>query len=108
MDLGIERKAAIVTGGSRGMRREAARALLRAGARVAICARGKDALMQTRDELGRETGGDVIAVICDASVEADIERLVADAVAHFGGVDILVNNAGTMYSGRFERLTDTG
>src|SRR5262245_52903054 len=108
MDLGIERKAAIVTGGSRGIGRETARALLQAGARVAICARGKDALAQTRDQLARETGGEVVAVACDTSVEADIERLVGDAVARFGCVDLLVNNAGTMYSGRFDRLTDRG
>jgi 3-oxoacyl-[acyl-carrier protein] reductase len=108
MDLGIEGKAAIVTGASRGIGRATARKLLEAGARVAICARTKDALEQTRGELQADTGGEVVAVVADSSIEADIERLVAEAAARFGSVDILVNNAGTMYSGRFERLTDRG
>lgn len=108
MDLGIKGRAAIVTGGSRGIGRETARCLLDAGARVTICARTKDALEQTRAELATKTGGDVHAVVADTSAEADIDRLVREATDRFGAVDILVNNAGTMYSGRFEVLTEAG
>jgi 3-oxoacyl-[acyl-carrier protein] reductase len=108
MDLGIQGKAAIVTGGGRGIGREAARRLLEAGARVAICARTESQLAQARAELQATTGGEVLAVVADMAVETDVERLVREATARFGGVDILVNNAGTMYSGRFEALTDAG
>jgi 3-oxoacyl-[acyl-carrier protein] reductase len=108
MDLGIEGKAAIVTGGSRGIGRETARVLLEAGARVAICARHRAPLDEARGELASQTGGEVLAVVADTSVEADVERLVREATDRFGGVDILVNNAGTMYSGRFDVLTDAG
>ena len=50
----------------------------------------------------------MLAVVADMAVDADVERLVREATERFGGVDILVNNAGTMYSGRFETLTDQG
>jgi 3-oxoacyl-[acyl-carrier protein] reductase len=108
MDLGIKGRAAIVTGGSRGIGRETALRLLEAGARVAICSRTQDQLEPTRSELAAKTGGEVLAVVADTSVEADIARLVHETAARFGTVEILVNNAGTMYSGRFDVLTDPG
>jgi 3-oxoacyl-[acyl-carrier protein] reductase len=108
MDLGIEGRAAIVTGGSRGIGRETARALLEAGARVAICARTRETLEEARAELEAKSGGKVLAVVADMAVEGDIERLVGEATRHWGGIDILVNNAGTMYSGRFDALTEAG
>lgn len=108
MDLGIQGRAAIVTGGSHGIGRESARKLLEAGARVTICARNPGPLAETRDELSAKTGGEVHAVVADMAVEADVERLVREATARFGAADILVNNAGTMYSGRFEAMTDPG
>ena len=108
MDLGIRGRAALVTGGSRGIGRETARALLEAGARVAISARSQAPLERTRDELQARTGGEVHAVVADMAAETDVERLVRAATERFGAVDILVNNAGTMYSGRFEALTEQG
>jgi len=108
MDLGIQGRVAIVTGGSRGIGRETARCLLEAGARVTICARTPDALAGTRADLAAKTGGEGHAVVADTSVEADIDRLVREAADRFGAADILINNAGTMYSGRFDALTETG
>ncbi|HEY7365953.1 MAG TPA: SDR family oxidoreductase [Methylomirabilota bacterium] len=108
MDLGIQGRTAIVTGGSRGIGRETARVLLEAGAHVTICARGRETLEQARAELQAKAGGEVLAVVADMAVEADVQRVVREASARGGGVDILVNNAGTMYSGRFAALTDAG
>ena len=108
MDLGIHGRAAIVTGGSRGIGRETARTLLEAGARVVICARTPATLEETRAELQSKTGGEVLSVVADMAVEADAERLVREATERLGGVDILVNNAGQMYSGRFDALTEAG
>ncbi len=108
MDLGIQGRTAIVTGGGRGIGRETAQKLLEAGARVTICARTKATLEDTRDELSAKTGGEVHAVVADMSVAADVERLARAAAERFGPVDILVNNAGQMYSGRFEAMTEDG
>jgi 3-oxoacyl-[acyl-carrier protein] reductase len=106
MQLGLNGKRAIVTGGSRGIGYESARLFLQEGARVLICARDGEKLKAARDALAKETGGDVQAIEADMSKEADVARLVDRAKQLLSGVDILVNNAGTMYSGRFAVLTD--
>jgi len=108
MDLGIKGRAAIVTGGSRGIGREAARQFLEEGVRVMICGRNAETLEKTRAELAAQTGGEIHAVVADTTKEADIARLVDTARQRFGTVDILLNNAGQMYSGRFAVMNDTG
>jgi len=108
MDLGIQGRVAIVTGGGRGIGRETARELLQAGAKVMTCARTADQLARTCSELAEQTGGDVRHVVADMTKPADIQRLVDETLNAFGTVDILINNAGTMYSGRFEEMTDEG
>jgi 3-oxoacyl-[acyl-carrier protein] reductase len=106
MQLGLNGKRAIVTGGSRGIGYETARLFLQEGARVLICARDGDKLNAARDVLSRETGGEVHVIAADMSNEPDVVRVVDAARQQLGGIDILVNNAGTMYSGRFAALTD--
>ena len=108
MDMGIRGRAAIVTGGSRGIGRETARQFLEEGVCVTICGRNAETLERTRTELAKATGGEVHAVVADMTKEADIARLVASTRERFGTVDILVNNAGQMYSGRFAAMTDAG
>lgn len=108
MDMGIKGKSAIVTGGSRGIGREAARQFLEEGVRVTICGRTAESLERTRAELARVTGGEIHAIVADMTKEADIARLVDSAKQRFGTLDILVNNAGQMYSGRFAVLNDAG
>jgi len=108
MDLGIKGRSAIVTGGSRGIGREAARQFLEEGARVLICGRNAETLERTRSELAKATGGEIHEIVADMTRPGDIERLVATAKEKFGSVDILVNNAGQMYSGRFDVMTDAG
>ena len=108
MDLGIRGKAAIVTGGSRGIGRETARQFLDEGVRVLICGRDPETLERTRAELAQATRGEVHALVADTMKEADLGRLVDTARQRFGTIDILVNNAGQMYSGRFDVLTEAG
>ena len=108
MDLGISGRAAIVTGASRGIGREAARQFLEEGVRVMICGRNAETLERARSDLAQSTGGEIHAVVADTSKDADIVRLVDAAKQRFGKVDILVNNAGQMYSGRFNALTEVG
>jgi NAD(P)-dependent dehydrogenase (short-subunit alcohol dehydrogenase family) len=106
MDLGLTGKVAIVTGGSEGIGRATALSLAREGARVAIAARRRDVLQQAADEIRAATGGDVIAVPCDVTDEAQVRALVAQVVERWHGVDILVNNAGTSAAGKFEDVSD--
>ncbi|MGE3344873.1 MAG: SDR family NAD(P)-dependent oxidoreductase [Vicinamibacterales bacterium] len=96
MDLFLSDKVAIVTGGSKGLGFASARALAAEGARVAICARGADALAAAAVELGKLAGreGAVLPVEADVSRAADVERLVAETVRTFGRLDIVVNNVG--------------
>lgn len=108
MDLGIKGRVAIVTGGSRGIGRETARQFLEEGVRVMISGRNAETIQKTRDELAKQTGGDIKCVVADMTREADIEKLVDETVKQFGTVDILVNNAGQMYSGRYAVMTDDG
>lgn len=94
MDLELESKRALVSGGSRGIGRAVARGLALEGASVAILARDPAQLAATAAELGNETGALVVGVVADMTDEAQVERAVAEAVAALGGgIDILVNAA---------------
>jgi 3-oxoacyl-[acyl-carrier protein] reductase len=108
MDLGIKGRVALVTGGSRGIGRETAREFLEAGVKVMTCSRHGDQLEATCKELAQKTGGEIRSIVADTSKEADIKKLVDATLKAYGTVDILVNNAGTMYSGRFDEMTDQG
>ncbi|TAJ17708.1 MAG: SDR family oxidoreductase, partial [Dehalococcoidia bacterium] len=105
MDLGLNGKIVIVTGGSDGIGKASALAMAREGARVAIVARTQDKLDAAAAEI-RAAGGDVIAISCDVMDEAKVKAAVAQVVAKWGGVDILVNNAGTSAARKFEDVTD--
>jgi 3-oxoacyl-[acyl-carrier protein] reductase len=96
VDLGLTDKVAIVTGGSKGLGLASARALVAEGARVAICARGAEALAEAAGALGALAGraGAVLPVQADVSTAADVERLVAETLKTFGRIDIVVNNVG--------------
>jgi NAD(P)-dependent dehydrogenase (short-subunit alcohol dehydrogenase family) len=93
VDLGLNGKRAIVTGGSRGIGKECALALAGEGVHVCIAARTQDALDQTLTEL-EQTGPKAHAVAVDLNMQANCEKVVQETVDRFGGVDILVNNVG--------------
>jgi 3-oxoacyl-[acyl-carrier protein] reductase len=106
MDLGLTGKVAIVTGGSDGIGKAAARALAREGTRVAICARRPDVLQTAAEELRADTGGDVVGIVCDMTNDSQVRQLVTDVFARWGRLDILVNNAGTSSAMPVEVLTE--
>ena len=89
--MNIAGARALITGGSEGIGRGIAEALLAKGAQVAIMARNEEKVAATADAIG------AFAVVGDVAKEKDAERAVATVVEKFGGLDILVNNAGIGY-----------
>ena len=95
-------KSVIVTGASRGIGLECARALHGAGARVILVARGGDALKTIADELGERAH----AVVGDMLDAAAVSRVIAEVRALLQGVpDILVNNAGRFHLAAIENTS---
>jgi 3-oxoacyl-[acyl-carrier protein] reductase len=82
----------VVMGGSRGIGRAIALAFGRAGAAVAICARGAEGLNHARQEL-HSIGATVFATPADLADPEAIARFIPEAAAALGGINILVNNA---------------
>jgi 3-oxoacyl-[acyl-carrier protein] reductase len=106
MDLELTGKVAIVTGGSDGIGKAAATSMAREGAKVAVVGRTQSKLDSAVAEIKSETGGEVIGIATDVSVESEVQAMVAKVVDEFGGVDILVNNAGTSSATTLELMTD--
>ena len=92
MELGLQGKKAIVTGGSRGIGKAIARELAREGVDVAIVARTKDRLEAAAQELSKETGRRVIPLAADVTSRAQVDAMVAQAAAQLGGLHILINS----------------
>jgi NAD(P)-dependent dehydrogenase (short-subunit alcohol dehydrogenase family) len=106
MDLQLEGKIALITGGSEGIGKASAIELAREGAHVAICARRDDVLAAAAEEIRTEARGRVLHRVADVTKADDVRNFVAAAAAEFGGVDILVNNAGTSAARAFEQVDD--
>lgn len=94
MDLGLKDKVAIVTGSARGLGAATARRLAEEGAKVVITDIQVELAQATAAAL-RADGLAAHCVIADITKADDVQRLVSETVAHFGGLHILVNNAGS-------------
>jgi NAD(P)-dependent dehydrogenase (short-subunit alcohol dehydrogenase family) len=106
MELGVQGKVAIVTGGSDGIGKATARILAAEGAKVAICARTAEALESAAAEVRAATGGTILAVPADVTKPEDLDRLLARVQAELGPPTLLANNAGTSAAGAFPTVTD--
>src|SRR5215213_1265033 len=92
MDLGLQGKHAIVTGGSRGIGKAIARELAREGVDVAIVARNKADLEATARELAAETNRRIVPLAADVTSKDQVDRMVSQAAQQLGGLHILVNS----------------
>ena len=102
----IEGRAALVTGGSRGLGAALGRELARLGARVALVARGNEELERAAAEI-RGRGGIAHAVPGDLGDKRDIHRIAGAAAALVGPVDLLVHNASALGPTPLRLLLDT-
>ncbi len=99
-------RVALVTGGARGIGRATAIRLARGGARIAINYKGNQAAAEEAKRLVEEAGSTATIIQGDVSIEADVDRLVKEALAFGGGkIDILVNNAGITRDDLLIRMT---
>src|SRR5262245_30470037 len=106
MEISLANRAAIVTGGSKGLGYAIAKRFTASGADVVIAARGQAALDEAVKSISASTRGRVIGIQGDVARPEDIRKIYDAAVQAFGKVDIVVNNAGTSRNGAFETITD--
>src|SRR5437588_3492379 len=107
MDIRLDGRSAIVTGGSKGLGLAIAEEYFASGADVAILARDPGALAEAKQKIqGRGGKAKVSAISCDVSNAAAIEAACQQVNSEFGKVDIFVNNAGQSTRGPSETLTD--
>lgn len=99
----LQRRTALVTGGSRGLGLEIAEGLGQAGARVAITARRREWLDQAEASL-RAQDVECLALTGDVSEPADVARVVDEVTQTFGRLDILVNAAGRTWGAPAEEM----
>jgi 3-oxoacyl-[acyl-carrier protein] reductase len=104
MDLGLEKRVALVTGASRGLGRAVAERLAREGARVALNARTSDTLEATAAKIARDTGAETLALAGDVRGEDAPRSLIQACLDRWGRFDILVANAGGPPAGEIDDL----
>jgi NAD(P)-dependent dehydrogenase (short-subunit alcohol dehydrogenase family) len=107
MDLELNDKTFLITGGSSGLGLALAYRLVKEGARgVALMARDPDRLAEAASAL-REAGGDIFEFAGDVRNTEACERFIAGATERWGRIDGLANNAGELSAGPFEGHADS-
>ncbi|MFC2949667.1 SDR family oxidoreductase [Virgibacillus sediminis] len=96
-------KTAIVTGGGRGLGQQIAEGFAEAGANVVVCSRKEENCREVSEEL-KKIGAESLALACDVTDPADVQRVVDKTMETFGSIDILVNNSGTSWGAPVDEM----
>jgi NAD(P)-dependent dehydrogenase (short-subunit alcohol dehydrogenase family) len=105
VDLELDGKVAVITGGSDGLGLAAARGYVAAGGRVTLVGRSPERLEAAREQLGHAAGS-VHTVAGDVTADGVLETAVGSTVERWGRLDGLVNGAGVATGGSFEEVED--
>ncbi|MFI6496462.1 SDR family NAD(P)-dependent oxidoreductase [Nonomuraea typhae] len=105
MDIRLDGKAALVTGGTRGIGRAVTLALARSGAGTVACYRNESEAVDTLARELKTIGGEHRLTRADVAEPADVTRLIAECQNTFGRLDVVVCNAGVISHVPFAELT---
>lgn len=108
MDLGLDGRVALVSGGTRGLGRAAAAALVAEGCSVSVCGRDAAQVDAAVAELARAGRGEVIGAVVDLRDDDAVHAWVEQTADRLGGVHIVVANGGGATPGRVEQFTVAG
>jgi 3-oxoacyl-[acyl-carrier protein] reductase len=106
MELRLDGKKAVVTGGSEGIGKAIARGLAEEGVDVAICARRVEPLNAAAREIANATSQRIVPIPADLTKDEDAKQFIESAHDELGAIDILVNNAGSAPGGIIEHLSE--
>ena len=101
----LNNRVALITGGNRGLGKAIALALAEAGGQVALTSRNLSRAQAAAQEISTASGQHCRGYGCDVTSPEQVEAVVSQVVADFGGLDILVNNAGINIRGAIDQLS---
>jgi NAD(P)-dependent dehydrogenase (short-subunit alcohol dehydrogenase family) len=104
-DDALKGRTIVITGGGTGLGRAMGTYFLKLGANLVITSRKEDVLAKTAAEMEQETGGKVLAVVCDVREYEQVEIVLAESIKAFGSVHSLINNAAGNFISPTERLS---
>lgn len=97
LDFRLDDQVVVITGASKGIGRGLAKIVAAAGAKVMLCARNREELVELAKEI-KEASGDAHVCQLDLNSVANIEEVFSEIYGHFGRIDVLINNAGLGYN----------
>jgi len=106
MQISLDGRSALITGGSLGLGRAMAKQLCESGANVAIVARRQEVLDEASAVIAATGRGRVAAISADVGTAEGCAHAFAETERAFGQVDVLINNAGTSARAPFEQVSD--